>query len=63
MLGDHGQMLGFLCLLDLVENKYWEYSRKPFKRSNKKAFTNAVNANFSMICNEIGSKFKTSGTK
>jgi DNA polymerase IIIc chi subunit len=47
MLGDHGQMLSFLCLLDLVENKYWEYSHKPFKESNKKAFTDVVNAIFS----------------
>jgi hypothetical protein len=26
--------VSFLCLLDLVENKYWEYNCKPFKESN-----------------------------
>jgi hypothetical protein len=24
----------FLCLLNLVENKFWEYNRKPFKENN-----------------------------
>jgi hypothetical protein len=24
----------FLCLLNFVKNKYWEYNRKPFKKSN-----------------------------
>jgi hypothetical protein len=24
----------FLCLLNLVENKYWEYNRKSFKENN-----------------------------
>jgi hypothetical protein len=38
--------VSFLCLLDLVKNKYWEYNRKPFKESNKKVFTDAMNANF-----------------
>jgi len=26
--------VSFLCLLDLVENKYWEYNRKPFNENN-----------------------------
>jgi hypothetical protein len=34
-------------MLDLVENKYWEYNHKPFDENNKKTFTNAMNANFS----------------
>ncbi len=33
-------------MLDLVENKYWEYNHKPLKESNKKAFTDVMNANF-----------------
>jgi hypothetical protein len=38
--------VSFLYLLDLVETKYWEYNCKPFKESNWKSFTNAVNASF-----------------
>jgi len=30
----YGQMLVFLCVLNLVENKYWEYNCKPSKESN-----------------------------
>ncbi len=26
--------LSFLCLLNFVKNKYWEYNCKPFKKSN-----------------------------
>jgi hypothetical protein len=36
----------FLCLLDLVENKYWKYNCKPFKKINWKAFIDVVNASF-----------------
>jgi hypothetical protein len=36
----------FLCLLDLVETKYWEYNCKPFKESKWKSFTDVVNASF-----------------
>jgi hypothetical protein len=39
--------VSFLCLLDVVENKYWEYNCKPFKEGNWKTFTNIVNVNFS----------------
>jgi hypothetical protein len=28
--------VSFLCLLDLVENKYWKYNHKPFKENNWK---------------------------
>jgi hypothetical protein len=38
--------VSFLCLLHLVENKYWEYNCKPSKESNWKAFANVVHANF-----------------
>lgn len=36
----------FLCLLNIVKNKYWEYNHKSFKVSNYKTFTYVVNANF-----------------
>jgi hypothetical protein len=36
----------FLCLLNLVENTYWEYKCKPFKESNWKTFINVVNVKF-----------------
>ncbi len=37
----------FLCLLDLVENKYWKCNHKPFKESNWKTFRDVVNESFS----------------
>jgi hypothetical protein len=46
MLGDHGQMLVFLCLLDLMENKYWECNHKSSKENNWKTFIDAMNASF-----------------
>jgi len=38
--------VSFLCLLNIVKNKYWEYNHKPFKENNWKAFTNVMNASF-----------------
>jgi hypothetical protein len=39
--------VSFLCWLDLVETKYWEYNCKPFKENNWKSFIDVVNASFS----------------
>ncbi len=33
-------------MLDLAENKYWEYNCKPFKEGNWKTFVDVVNASF-----------------
>ncbi len=37
----------FLCLLDLVKIKYWEYNCKLFKESNWKSFIDVMNVSFS----------------
>ncbi len=33
-------------ILDLIENKYWEYNCKPLKENNWKAFVDVMNASF-----------------
>jgi hypothetical protein len=33
-VGGSWKNVSFLCLLNLVEKKYWEYNRKPFKENN-----------------------------
>jgi hypothetical protein len=54
---------GSKFLLDLVENKCWEYNSKPFKESNWKESTNFMNGKFSNDATKFWSKFKTNGTK
>jgi hypothetical protein len=38
--------VSFLCLLNLVKNKYWECNRKSFNESNWKAFIDVMNVSF-----------------
>ena len=46
MLGKNGNEDTLKFLLDLCEEKYWEYNRNPFKKVNKEYFTGKVNKHF-----------------